>query len=111
MIVTDIVFDPVSEDFFNGAWETYRRMRDDVPVHYNREHAFYALTRHANVAAAYKGFATYSSPRGTDPGPVRNGNPVDTTLRMTIMMDRPRRRDIRSLLNKVFTRVPRMASA
>lgn len=103
MATAEIVFDPFSEDFFNGAWETYRRLRDDAPVYYNREHDFYALTRHADVAAAYKDFATYSSARGTDLAAVRNGNPVDTTLRMIIMMDPPGHRDIRSLLNKVFT--------
>ncbi len=103
MNTTEILFDPFSEDFFNGAWETYRRMRDDAPVYYNCEHDFYALTRHADVASAYKDFTTYSSARGTDLAAVRNGNPVDTTLRMIIMMDPPGHRDIRSLLNKVFT--------
>lgn len=103
MTTTDIVFDPFSEDFFNGAFDTYRRMRDEAPVYYNRELDFYALTRHADVAPAYKDFATYSSARGTDLAGVRNGNPVDTTLRMIIMMDPPGHRDIRSLLNKVFT--------
>lgn len=103
MTTTDIVFDPFSEDFFNEAFDTYRRMRDEAPVYYNRELDFYALTRHADVAPAYKDFATYSSARGTDLAGVRNGNPVDTTLRMIIMMDPPGHRDIRSLLNKVFT--------
>ena len=28
-------FDPLSDDFFNGPWETYRRLRDDAPVYRN----------------------------------------------------------------------------
>jgi cytochrome P450 len=103
MTTAEIVFDPFSEDFFNGAFATYRRMRDEQPVYYNAELDFYALTRHADVAPAFKDAATYSSARGTDLASIRNGLPVDTGLRMIIMMDPPSHRDMRSLLNKVFT--------
>ncbi|OBI30090.1 cytochrome P450 [Mycobacterium sp. E2238] len=103
MTTAEIVFDPFSEDFFNGAYQTYRRMRDEQPVYYNADLDFYALTRHADVAPAYKDAATYSSARGTDLASIRNGLPVDTGPRMIIMMDPPSHRDMRSLLNKVFT--------
>ncbi|OBI25175.1 cytochrome [Mycobacterium sp. E1386] len=103
MTTAEIVFDPFSEDFFNGAYQTYRRMRDEQPVYYNADLDFYALTRHADVAPAYKDAATYSSARGTDLASIRNGLPVDTGPRMIIMMDPPSHRDMRSLLNKLFT--------
>ena len=61
MTKAKLVFDPFSQDFFNGAYETYRRMRDEAPVYYNEEHDFYALTRHEDVAPAFKDFETYSS--------------------------------------------------
>ena len=35
MTKAKLVFDPFSQDFFNGAYETYRRMRDEAPVYYN----------------------------------------------------------------------------
>jgi cytochrome P450 len=47
--------------------------------------------------------ATCSSARGTDLDSIRKGLPVDTGPRMIIMMDPPSHRDMRSLLNKVFT--------
>ena len=50
MTKAKLVFDPFSQDFFDGAYETYRRMRDEAPVYYNEEHDFYALTRHEDVA-------------------------------------------------------------
>lgn len=109
MTAAEIVFDPFSMDFFNGAYETYRRMRDEQPVYYNKHLDFYALTRHADVAPAFKDSATYSSARGTDLASIRNGVPVDTAPRMIIMMDPPDHRDMRSLLNKVFT--PRAVQA
>ena len=39
-----VEFDPFSEEFFNGAYDTYRRMRDEAPVYYSRKWDFWALT-------------------------------------------------------------------
>lgn len=33
-------FDPFSDDFFNGAFDTYRRLRDSAPVYYNAKWDF-----------------------------------------------------------------------
>ena len=64
MTATELVFDPFSEEFFNGPWEIYRRLREEAPVYYNAEHDFYALSRHADVAAAFKDHETFSSAYG-----------------------------------------------
>jgi cytochrome P450 len=103
MTQAKLVFDPFSLDFFNGAYETYRRMRDEAPVYYNDEHDFYALTRHEDVAPGFKDFDTYSSKYGVDLASIRNGLPTDAGPRMIIFMDPPEHRNMRSLLNKVFT--------
>lgn len=103
MTQAKLVFDPFSLDFFNGAYETYRRMRDEAPVYYNEEHDFYALSRHEDVAPGFKDFETYSSRFGVDLTTIRNGMPSETGLRMIIFMDPPEHRNMRSLLNKVFT--------
>jgi cytochrome P450 len=95
-----VVFDPFSEDFFNHPYETYRRMRAEAPVYYSEEYDFYALTRHSDVAAAFKDFETYSSSKGIDLGMVKAGQPVPP---LVIMMDPPDHRRMRSLVNKVFT--------
>lgn len=101
MRTSQLVFDPFSEEFFNGPYETYRRMREDAPVYYNEQYDFYALTRHADVAAAFKDFETYSSAYGVDLGMVRRGQPVPA--KMIISLDPPEHRHMRSLVNKVFT--------
>lgn len=101
MTATELVFDPFSEEFFNGAWEIYRRMRDEAPVYYNAEHDFYALSRHEDVAAAYKDFEFFSSAYGLDLSTVRSDEPM--MAKMIIMMDPPEHRQMRSLVNKVFT--------
>lgn len=98
-----VVFDPFfSEDFFISPYETYRRMRDDAPpVYYSQEYDFYALTRHDDVAAAFKDYETYSSAYGVDLGQVRKGEVTEHGS--IIAMDPPAHRRMRSLLNKVFT--------
>lgn len=101
MTTSQVVFDPFSEDFFNGPYETYRRMREEAPVYYNADYDFYALTRHADVAAAFKDFETYSSAYGVDLAMVRTGEKVPA--KMIISMDPPEHRHMRSLVNKVFT--------
>jgi cytochrome P450 len=101
MTLSTLVFDPFSEEFFNGPYETYRRMREEAPVYYSDEYDFYALSRHADVAAAFKDFAAYSSARGVDLAMVRSDTPPPH--KSIIMMDPPEHRHMRSLLNKVFT--------
>jgi cytochrome P450 len=104
MTKAKLVFDPFSEDFFNGAYETYRRMREEAPVYYNEEYDFYALTRHEDVAPAFKDFETFSSAYGVDLAAVAKGElPTMTGPKMIIFMDPPEHRHMRSLLNKVFT--------
>lgn len=101
MTVAELEFDPFSEDFFNGPYETYRRMREEAPVYYSERYDFYALSRHVDVAAAYKNFETYSSARGVDLAAVRSEESMGH--RSIIMMDPPEHRHMRGLVNKVFT--------
>lgn len=101
MTVAELEFDPFSEDFFNGPYETYRRMREEAPVYYSERYDFYALSHHVDVAAAYKNFETYSSARGVDLAAVRSEEPMGH--KSIIMMDPPEHRHMRGLVNKVFT--------
>ena len=57
-------FDPLSEDFFNGAFETYRWLRDEAPVYRNEALNFWALSRYEDVQPAYKEWTTYRSAAG-----------------------------------------------
>jgi cytochrome P450 len=101
MTAATVVFDPFSQDFFTNPYDIYRRMREEAPVYYSEHYDFYALTRHEDVAAAYKDHESYSSAYGVDLGQVRKG--VVTEHGSIIAMDPPAHRRMRSLLNKVFT--------
>ncbi|MCV7383247.1 cytochrome P450 [Mycolicibacter longobardus] len=100
MTKAELVFDPFSEEYYDNPFDIYRRMREEAPLYYNEELDFYALTRHVDVAAAFKDFETYSSARGCDLAMVRSG---EVPQKMIIFMDPPDHRHMRSLLNKAFT--------
>ncbi|KUI27103.1 cytochrome [Mycobacterium sp. IS-1742] len=93
-------FDPVSAEYFDDPYEIYRRMRDDAPLYYDEDQDFYALTRHADVAAALKDYESFSSSRGCDLAMVRS---EEGPVKSIIFMDPPEHRHMRSLLNKAFT--------
>ena len=95
-----VVFSPVSQDYFENPYEVYQRMRDDAPLYYDEDEDFYALTRHEDVAAAFKDHESFSSARGCDLGMVRSGEVPQKSI---IFMDPPDHRHMRSLLNKAFT--------
>ena len=93
-------FNPVAQEYFENPYEIYKRMRDEAPIYYDEDEDFYALTRHADVAAALKDHESFSSSRGCDLGMVRTG---EVPQRSIIFMDPPDHRHMRSLLNKAFT--------
>jgi cytochrome P450 len=95
-----LVFNPVSQEYFDNPYEIYRRMRDEAPIYYDEAEDFYALTLHADVAAAFKDYESFSSARGCDLAMVRTG---EVPQRSIIFMDPPDHRHMRSLLNKAFT--------
>lgn len=100
MVSPPVHFDPVSAEFFADPYAVYRRMRVETPLYYDEFEDFYALTRHADVAAAFKDHETFSSARGLDLAMVRTG---EVPQKMIIVMDPPDHRAMRSLLNKAFT--------
>jgi cytochrome P450 len=103
-----VEFDPFSEEFFNGPFETYRRLRDEAPVYHSEKYGFWALSRYDDVAPAIKDCDTYSSARGVSLDMfLEEPNPDMPAL--VIMMDPPDHTKMRKLVNKVFT--PRAVAA
>ena len=100
-MTSTMVFDPFSDEFYADPHATYPWLRRDAPVYYNSEHDFYALSRHADVALAYKSYETFSSAYGVDLASVRTGKKYP--LNIIISIDPPEHRLMRSLVNRVFT--------
>jgi cytochrome P450 len=76
-------------------------MRDEAPVYVDETYGFYAITRHEDVLAAFRDTETFSSAHGIDLGMVLSGEVPPIPL--VIMLDPPEHRQMRSLVNRVFT--------
>lgn len=107
MTTSQLVFDPFSEEYYANPYNTYRRLRDEAPVYYSEQYDFYALSRHVDVASAFKDFETYSSSRGVTLEEIQTGQ--HSHQQSIIWMDPPDHRRMRGLVNKVFT--PRAITA
>ncbi|MCO5999718.1 cytochrome P450 [Actinoallomurus rhizosphaericola] len=114
------VFDPAV--YARGVpHETYRRLRDEDPVHWQEEYevggwpagpGFWAVTRHADVVHVLRGPAEYSSWIGATQ--IRDPDPADLPFirRMMLNLDPPEHGRLRRIVSKVFTprRVERFAA-
>ena len=60
----ELVLDPYDYDFQEDPYPTYARLRAEAPLYHNVEQDFWALSRHADIAAACREDATYSNAMG-----------------------------------------------
>ncbi len=57
-------FDPYDYDFHEDPYPLYARLRDEAPLYYSERDDFWALSRHADVFAAFRDDVTYSNRMG-----------------------------------------------
>jgi cytochrome P450 len=100
-----VSFDPYSDEFLANPHEVFRGIREEAPVYYNEERDFYALTRYADVAAAYRDHESYSSAGGIDLAMVQSDQAPPEVI---LFMDPPEHGRMRGLASKAFT--PRAVS-
>ncbi|HEX2213694.1 MAG TPA: cytochrome P450 [Mycobacterium sp.] len=104
-----VEFDPFSQDFFDGAYDTYRRLRNEAPIYHNAKWDFWALTRYDDVAPATKDHETFSSAKGATLDMVKAHDDAIPVPKTIISMDPPEHEKMRKLVSKVFT--PRAIAA
>ena len=83
-------------------YPVYARLRDEAPVYRNEELDFWALSRHADVVAAFRDAARFSSANG----PLlekRAWGPQAQEALSFIAMDPPRHTRMRRLVSRAFT--------
>jgi cytochrome P450 len=92
------VLDPYDRTQQADPYPLYRELRARDPLHRNEARGFWALSRHADVAAAFLDPGTFSSARGSflDDDPARVGRTLGTT-------DPPRHERLRKLASAAFT--------
>jgi len=98
--VADPYWDPFDAVLDDDPHPTWRRLRDEAPVYRNDRFDFWALSRYADVEAASRDTATFSSSHGTvlelmGPHMVGSGQ--------MIFMDPPEHTMYRQLVSRAFT--------
>ena len=95
-----IYWDPFDTDIDTSPYETWRRMRDEMPLYRNDRLDFWALSRFADVQAAHVDPQTYISGEGTVLELM--GSDMSGTGQI-IFMDPPQHKKLRTLVSKAFT--------
>jgi cytochrome P450 len=98
-----IEFDPLSNDFFDDPYDTYRRLRDEAPCYYNDRYGFWALSRYDDVVAASRDWQTFTSTKGITLDQLAAEGLGDLAMSSIIFMDPPDHERLRKLVSRVFT--------
>jgi cytochrome P450 family 130 len=95
------LYDPYDPATLRDPYPTYRRLRDEDPIHHVVERDFWVLSRFADVFAAVGDSATFSSAEGLT---FERDEITRLGLAPTmVMMDRPEHTTYRRLVSRGFT--------
>lgn len=103
-----LVFDPYAYEVHEDPYPVYARLRDEAPAYRNDALGFWALSRHADVLAAFKDWQTFSSRHGVSLDVDAFHQNAETTMSF-LAMDPPRHDRLRALVSRGFT--PRRVQA
>src|SRR5262249_26610889 len=96
-----VEFDPYAYEVHEDPYPYYRRLRDEAPAYWNSRLGFWALSRHADVLAAFKDPLRFSSAGGVALERSTEGDPA--ALAFFLAMDPPRHDRLRNLVSTAFT--------
>ncbi|MFI7634509.1 cytochrome P450 [Nonomuraea sp. NPDC049400] len=104
----DVAYNPYDPGVNDDPYPVYERLRSEAPIYHNAELGFWALSRHADVAAALGDSARLSSDHGPmlDPGA---WGPQARTYLSFVAMDPPEHTRMRAIVSRAFT--PRRVAA
>ncbi len=100
--VTALHYSPYDYDIHEDPYPTYARLRTEAPLYRNDEFDFWALSRHADVLAAFRDPGHLSNRFGVTLDPSAYGPHAHKSMSF-LAMDPPRHTRMRSLVSKAFT--------
>ncbi len=103
-----LVYDPYAYEIHEDPYPTYARMRAEAPLYRNEERGFWALSRHADVMAAFRDSERFSNAEGVSIDPAASGPHAHRTMSF-LAMDPPQHGRMRGLVSRGFT--PRRVAA
>jgi cytochrome P450 len=97
-----IAFDPYDYALQDDPYPTYKRLRDEAPLHHSVEHDFWVLSRHADLHQAMRTDGVYSNEMGVSLD-ASAWTPYAHQTMSFLAMDPPRQTRLRRLVSKGFT--------
>ncbi|MEU8340160.1 cytochrome P450 [Spirillospora sp. NPDC048832] len=97
-----VSYSPFDYAVHEDPYPVYARLREEAPLYRNDEIGFWALSRHADVAAAFRDHGTFSSSHGVSVEPSAWGPNAHRTMSF-LALDPPRHTRMRALVSKGFT--------
>ena len=97
-----VAFDPYDYALQDDPYPTYKRLRDEDPLHHNAEQDFWLITRHADVNAAVRSDGTYSNRMGVSLDASAWSPHAHQTMSF-LAMDPPEQTRLRKLVSQGFT--------
>lgn len=97
-------YSPYDYEVHEDPYPTYARLRTEAPLYRNGEdeRGFWALSRHADVVAAFRDSARFSNAEGVTLDPRATGPDAHKTMSF-LAMDPPRHGRMRGLVSRGFT--------
>jgi cytochrome P450 len=95
-------YSPYAYETHADPYPTYARLRAEAPVYRNDELDFWALSRHADVSAAFRDTTRLSNANGVSIEPTATGPQAARTMSF-LAMDPPRHGLLRALVSRGFT--------
>jgi cytochrome P450 len=99
---TQLRYSPYDYQIHSDPYPTYARLREEAPVYRNDELDFWALSRHADVTAAFRDSTIFSSANGVSLEPMATGPHAWRSMSF-LAMDPPRHGLIRGIVSRGFT--------
>jgi cytochrome P450 len=103
-----VEFSPYAYEFHEDPYPIYRWLREEAPVYHNEALDFWAISRHADVLAAFKDPKRFSNSHGVSIDPAARG-PGARAGTSFLGMDPPEHTRFRSIVARTFT--PRRVAA
>ncbi|HJR19178.1 MAG TPA: cytochrome P450 [Actinomycetota bacterium] len=95
-------YSPFDYEIHEDPYPTYARLREEAPVFRNDEIDFWALSRHEDVANAFRDSALFSSAMGVSLEPTATGPNAWRSMSF-LAMDPPRHGLFRTIVSRGFT--------
>lgn len=95
-------YDPYAYEIHEDPYPVYAQLRAQAPVYRNDRLGFWALSRHADVLAAFRDTERFSNRNGVSLDPAASTPAAQATMSF-LAMDPPRHTRMRALVSRGFT--------